>query len=135
MQEAVFQGQKRSKSTRHRKRVMRQFLKEKENGFVLDCLNEEKSKLQTYNSISDKYLNYFVIRVHPNRSNSKKSIRQVSQVSRLEVNEKVNHNRFQDMIKREKAKLTPISKSVEVLNSSTGLARTPHSKVEKTGRS
>lgn len=93
-------------------------LKEKENGFVLDCLNEEKSKLKTYNTISDKYLNYFVIRVHPNRSSSKKSLQQhVSQVSRLEINEKVNHNRFQNMIMREKAKLAPLSRSTEVKTS------------------
>lgn len=68
--------------------MMRQLLKEKENGFVLDCLNEEKSKLKVYNSISDKYLNYFVIRVHPNRSSSKPTLQHhhPSPVSQLETN-------------------------------------------------
>lgn len=95
--------------------MMRQLLKEKENGFVLDCLNEEKSKLKVYNSISDKYLNYFVIRVHPNRSSSKPAPQpRCPPASRLEINEQANHNRFQNMLMREKAKLAPLSKSTEI---------------------
>jgi hypothetical protein len=53
-------------STRSKKRAIQRELHEKENRFVLDCLNSEKTKLKKYNSISDQFLNYFVIRVHPN---------------------------------------------------------------------
>lgn len=78
--------QKRSKSTKIKRRFIKQVLREKENGFVLDCLNGEKTKLKSYNSINDKYLNYFVIRVHPNRNPSKKSLTQLSTITRMEVN-------------------------------------------------
>ena len=102
--EERFIQEKRSKSTRGKRRTLEK-IKEKEKGFVLDCLNEKQSKLQNYNTISDKFLNYFVIRVHPNRKNIKKITNSTSQISKLEVKEKENHNRFQEMLLKEKAKL------------------------------
>lgn len=30
---------------------------------MLDCINEQKSQLQPYSSVKDRYLKYFVIRV------------------------------------------------------------------------
>lgn len=74
--------EKRSKSTRGKRRILEK-IKKKEEGFVLDCLNEQKSKLQNYNSISDKFLNYFVIRVHPNRKTVKKQSKNVNQIGSL----------------------------------------------------
>jgi len=63
---------------------------------VLDCLNKEQAKLKVYNSASDKYLNYFVVRIHPNLNKPKRT----SPTHKLELIEKVNHQRFQDMLKQ-----------------------------------
>ena len=49
-----------SKNMRKRQR---QIKKEKDNNWVLDCINENKSKLKPYSSLRDKYLKYFVIGV------------------------------------------------------------------------
>lgn len=38
-------------------------MREKENNWVLDCINRQKSTLQPYSSFKDKYLKYFVIGV------------------------------------------------------------------------
>ena len=56
-----------SKSMRKRQR---QILKEKENNWVLDCINENKSKLKPYSSLRDKYLKYFVIGVPKKKRNN-----------------------------------------------------------------
>jgi hypothetical protein len=47
-------------------KVSRKKLKEfeeKENNWVLDCVNEQKAKLQTYSVVKDRFLKYFVVRV------------------------------------------------------------------------
>lgn len=49
-----------------------------------------------YNSASDKYLNYFVVRIHPNCNRPKRA----SPAHRLELVERANHQRFQDMLKQ-----------------------------------
>jgi hypothetical protein len=91
-----------------KRRFERKVLQEKENGFVLDCLNEQKAKLKHYNSISDKYLNYFVIRVHPNvtKSKSGKHTHSVSKIDKVEFKEQISHSRFQEMLMKEKEKLS-----------------------------
>jgi hypothetical protein len=74
-------------------------------------VNEEKSKLKSYNSVGDKFLNYFVIRVHPNCG--KLTPLPYSQpVDHIEREEKTNHQRFQEMLQRQKEKLaTSLSQS------------------------
>ena len=102
--------ERRSKSTRTRKRLQKKQQSEKENGFVLDCLNQSKSKLQAYNSIQDKFLNYFVIRVHPNLNKPNKHHTTISKVSKVEHSEQLNHTRFQEMLLKQKAKLASTSR-------------------------
>ena len=77
------QNQIRSKSTKVNKRLKRKLLTQKQNGFVLDCLNQKKSTLKTYNTINDKFLNYFVIRVHPNVSKGHKKFSSVGRVNQV----------------------------------------------------
>ena len=55
-----------SKSMRKRQRKI---YREKENNWVLDCVNEKKSKLKPYSSLRDKYLKYFVIGVPKKKRN------------------------------------------------------------------
>lgn len=86
---------RRSTSTRVRKRQLRRELREKENGFVLDCLNQQKSHLKSYNSTSDKFLHYFVIRVHPNCS--KPLVRSPGKKSRIDQ-DIITHDQFQEML-------------------------------------
>jgi hypothetical protein len=93
-------AEKRSKSTRTRKRLQKKIQNEKENGFVLDCLNQSKSQLRSYKSINDKFLNYFIIRVHPNVSKHAKHRNPLTKVSKVEHIENVNHNRFQEMLRK-----------------------------------
>ena len=74
---------KRSKSHRVHKRLKKKLLTEKENGFVLDCLNQQKSSLKSYNTIHDKFLNYFIVRVHPNVTKSHKKFNSFGRVQRI----------------------------------------------------
>ena len=90
--------ERRSKSTRIRKRLHKKVLSEKENNFVLDCLNQQKAHLEPYNSTNDKFLNYFVIRVHPNMAamtKTHKKLYPISRTQKTEQNEQNNHDRFQ----------------------------------------
>ena len=48
------------KSRKYRKMNQR---KEKENNWVLDCINEEKPKLKPYTPLQDQYLKYFLVGV------------------------------------------------------------------------
>jgi hypothetical protein len=43
-------------------------VKYKEGHFILDCTNIYASKLQSYNSINDKFLDYYVVKV-PKKNN------------------------------------------------------------------
>jgi hypothetical protein len=38
-------------------------LREKENGWVLDCVSEEKAKLKPYNTVADKFVKNFITRI------------------------------------------------------------------------
>lgn len=88
------------RSIRIRKREERRQLKEKENGFVLDCLNQAKSHANSYNSINDKFLRYCIIKV---RASPTRPLRTAK--TSCDDLERKNHLKFQEMIEQQKAKL------------------------------
>jgi hypothetical protein len=55
------------------KRKVRE-LRAKENGWVLDCVNEAKAKLKPYSAASDKYFKHFVVRVPKRKKANAKDI-------------------------------------------------------------
>lgn len=44
-------------------------LAQKENNWILDCTNEERSKLKPYSAVKDRFLKYFVVRVPKKKKN------------------------------------------------------------------
>lgn len=64
---------------------------------MLDCINEDKSKLKPYSSIKDKYLKYFVVRVPKKKKMHAKN----SQESESEI-ETVNSTQFQNFLQAKK---------------------------------
>ena len=50
--------------------------------------------------------------MHPNTGKTHKKMNSIGKVSKLEQIESQNHNRFQDMLKREKEKYTPLARGM-----------------------
>lgn len=96
MNEVDNSNPKRNSNTRTNRKHKKE-TKEKENGFVLDCLNQQKTHLQSYKSINDKFLKYYVIKIRPT---CKKAVSPNKSIIKCQQVEEFNHYKFQEMLKK-----------------------------------
>ena len=95
---------------RNRLQPLKKGQKHKENKFVLDCTNTERSHLQPYNSFKDKYLKYYVIRMSKKKSRNK--------LAPLTNKTPVDKTRFDDFLQKKKESLLRGLQAEESGNSS-----------------
>jgi RecA-family ATPase len=77
-------------------------LREKENGWVLDCSSEEKVKLKPYNFAAEKFVKHFVIRI-PKKKKAKEEL--------------INSAKFRTFLRNEKCKILKIQNSLSAVSS------------------
>jgi hypothetical protein len=77
-------------------------LREKENGWVLDCNSEEKVRLKPYNFAAETFEKYFVIRT-PKKKKTKEEL--------------INSAKFRTFLLNEKCKILKIQNSLSAVSS------------------
>ena len=94
------------KSTHRTRRLRGREQTEKENGFVLDCLNGEKSRMLAYNSSKDRLGRYMVMRVPP-KGLMRRSVssRRVQMSTIVDMREQANHHNFTMMLTNAKQRV------------------------------